>query len=501
LLLSAVADQPDNLRDVGTMFFDLTRLSRKGRLRLSDLQRLDVPPAARSAKLFWISRVADIWNRDALSRSAMDEATKIDPPFAPAYRAIVGQYWTRPDWDDSQQADACEKLASHADKAGSPELAAEVRALSLLRQNKPDQAAAMLDQAMRLGAPSIELQLTYAQVLLLQNQDERAEQLLKKLILDYPRHEEAYGLLFSYYVRRQKPAQAVKVLQSWRSADPSNVQAQLFQAMLLIRTQHPDEAENILTRLFDEHPDDPEVLMALHQLYSQNGRLDQYIDRLEQEREQHPDNRNAVEQLVDIYASQGRMNDAIRVLDATRSAVADDADLLYYVANLYSSIGRQKTTEEILQQVLQLDPNHAPANNDLGYFWTDQGRNLSRAEAMIRLAVRAEPDNQSFLDSLGWVLYKRGQFDEARRYFEQAIGAAARPDPVVLDHLGDALYRLNKKPDAINQWKRSMDRLNDTPERDELKILRLKLQQKLKQADSGEPVDVAPIVDSAQANS
>jgi tetratricopeptide (TPR) repeat protein len=279
------------------------------------------------------------------------------------------------------------------------------------------------------------------------------------------------------------------------------VQAQLFQAMLLIRTQHPDEAENILTRLFDEHPDDPEVLMALHQLYSQNGRLDQYIDRLEQEREQHPDNRNAVEQLVDIYASQGRMNDAIRVLDATRSAVADDADLLYYVANLYSSIGRQKTTEEILQQVLQLDPNHAPANNDLGYFWTDQGRNLSRAEAMIRLAVRAEPDNQSFLDSLGWVLYKRGQFDEARRYFEQAIGAAARPDPVVLDHLGDALYRLNKKPDAINQWKRSMDRLNDTPERDELKILRLKLQQKLKQADSGEPVDVAPIVDSAQANS
>ena len=75
------------------------------------------------------------------------------------------------------------------------------------------------------------------------------------------------------------------------------------------------------------------------------------------------------------------------------------------------------------------------ASNDLGYEWTDQGKNLSAAESLIRTAVAAEPDNQSFLDSLGWVLYKRGKFDEARKYLELAVGPAAFPDPVVLDHL------------------------------------------------------------------
>jgi tetratricopeptide (TPR) repeat protein len=498
LLLSAVADQPDNLNDIGPMFFDLTRLSRKGRLRLTDLQRLDVPPAVHSTQLFFISRVADTWNRDALSRSAMEESTKIDPPFAPAYRAIVNQYWTRPDWDESQRVDACEKLAAHADKAGSPELAAEVRALLLLLRGKPDQAADMLARAMRIGRPSLELQLTYAKVLLMQQQGGQAEQLLKKLIADHPRREEAHSLLFGYYVGMQDPALAVKALQNWRSADPSNVQAQLFQAMLLFGTKHPNEAEAILNRLFDEHPDDPEVLSALQELYTRGGRVDQYVDLLEQERARHPDNRNAVERLVEIYAMQERLADAIRALDSMRLAAAGDPDLLYYVANLYGRIGQQKSTEEILQQVLQLDPNHAPANNDLGYYWADQGRNLARAEALIRIAVQAEPDNQSFLDSLGWVLYKRGRFDEARRYFEQAIGAAARPDPVVLDHLGDALYRLNQKPEAVRQWTRSMDRLSDTPDREELKTLRLKLQQKLKQAGNGEVVDVAPVADATQ---
>lgn len=497
LILSAIADRPDNLRDLGPAFSDLIRLSRKGRLRLADLQHLQVPTSARSAKLFWVSRVADLWNRDALSRSAMEEAAEIDPPFAPAYRALVVQYWTRPDWDEAQKISACEKLAVHAHAAGDEALADEVRALSLLQQKKADQAADMLAKAMRLGPPSLELQLTYAQVLLLQDQDSAAEKLLWKLIGDYPRQEDAYGLLFSFYVRRQDPAQAVKVLQTWRSADPANVQAQLLQAMLLFRTGQMDEAEKILTRLFDSHPDDLEVLSALHQLYAQTGRLDQYIDRLEQERAQHPDNRNAVELLVEIYAAQGRKSDAVRVLDAMRSAVAGDPDLLYYVANLYNRIGQQQTTEDILQQVLDLDPTHAPANNDLGYFWTDQGKNLVKAEAMIRRAVEAEPDNQSFLDSLGWVLYKRGRFEEARRYFEQAIGAAARPDPVVLDHLGDAFYRLNQPAEAVRQWQRSMDRLAGTPEREELKTLRLKLRQKLDQAKNGQTVEVAPVADSA----
>jgi Tfp pilus assembly protein PilF len=118
---------------------------------------------------------------------------------------------------------------------------------------------------------------------------------------------------------------------------------------------------------------------------------------------------------------------------------------------------------------------------------------------MIRIAVDAEPDNESFLDSLGWVLYKRAHFDEARVYFERAIAPATFPDPVVLDHLGDTLYRLSDDKLAKARWSEAMTRIGALADagamRDELIKLRLVLIGKIRQADQGKPVTVAPTVE------
>jgi Tfp pilus assembly protein PilF len=131
----------------------------------------------------------------------------------------------------------------------------------------------------------------------------------------------------------------------------------------------------------------------------------------------------------------------------------------------------------------------------------DEGRDLEAAETMTRRAVDSEPRNASFLDSLGWVLYKRGRLDEARRTLTRAVelAEAPGPDPVVLDHLGDALYQLGDPAAAAEQWKRAAKRLGEMPEserqRDELGELRLRLDRKTRQADAGQPVSVAPVVE------
>ncbi len=145
-----------------------------------------------------------------------------------------------------------------------------------------------------------------------------------------------------------------------------------------------------------------------------------------------------------------------------------------------------------MQQVVKLDASHAGACNDLGFEWADQGKNLPRAEALIRIAVAAEPDNEAFLDSLGWVLYKRGNFAEAKKYLQQAIGPSAFPDPAILDHLGDTLYRLSKTDDARKTWQRSLEGLGDSAlDQSDNKQLRLQLMQKIKEVDAKKPVDVA----------
>src|SRR5204863_8465629 len=117
-------------------------------------------------------------------------------------------------------------------------------------------------------------------------------------------------------------------------------------------------------------------------------------------------------------------------------------------SRLYMRMGVTEATERVFEHVVSIEPAHAVACNDLGYCWAEQGKNLLRAESLIRPAVEKEPDNQSYLDSLGWVLYKRGRFDQARAALEDAIGSSSLPDPVSLDHLADTLYRLNRKDDA-----------------------------------------------------
>lgn len=120
---------------------------------------------------------------------------------------------------------------------------------------------------------------------------------------------------------------------------------------------------------------------------------------------------------------------------------------------------------EWLQQVLDEYPDDAGALNDLGYLWAEENKHLSRALKMIRKAVEAEPDNSAFLDSLGWVLYRLGRYEEA--VAESLKASERQADGVIFDHLGDAYRRLNQTEKAGNAWRRAAELFRE--EKDEEK--------------------------------
>jgi tetratricopeptide (TPR) repeat protein len=132
--------------------------------------------------------------------------------------------------------------------------------------------------------------------------------------------------------------------------------------------------------------------------------------------------------------------------------------------------------EEWLEQVLDEFPDDPSALNDLGYLWADANKRLGRAESMIRKALEAEPDNAAYRDSLGWVLYRLGRFPEAVAELETS--AAKDPDPVVLDHLGDA-YAAAKQPEkASAAWQRALDAFRQQGKSDKAKQVEAKLNRK-----------------------
>ncbi|HET6323727.1 MAG TPA: tetratricopeptide repeat protein [Planctomycetaceae bacterium] len=145
----------------------------------------------------------------------------------------------------------------------------------------------------------------------------------------------------------------------------------------------------------------------------------------------------------------------------------------YTLSNCYVQKGDIPTGERILEEILVQEPKDPSVNNDLGYLYADQGKNLPRAEGMIRIALNAEPDNPAYLDSMGWVLFKLGRLEEARKLLEKAVNTPGGGDGTIAEHLGDCYSKLNANEKAQELWKRALKESKEDSFPDKKLILRL----------------------------
>jgi len=140
-----------------------------------------------------------------------------------------------------------------------------------------------------------------------------------------------------------------------------------------------------------------------------------------------------------------------------------------------SAAHQHDKAEEQLLLILKDDPDDATANNDLGYLWADQSKKLQEAEQRIRKALEldrrqrqsgkstrvgldSDRDNAAYVDSLGWVLFRKGDWTGARRELERASSLTnGDDDPVVWDHLGDVCFRLKETAKAGQAWKKAIE--------------------------------------------
>jgi tetratricopeptide (TPR) repeat protein len=137
---------------------------------------------------------------------------------------------------------------------------------------------------------------------------------------------------------------------------------------------------------------------------------------------------------------------------------------------------RRPEAEEWLEQVLDEFPEDAGALNDLGYLWTEQGKNLNRALVMIQEALREAPENRAYIDSLGWAYYQLGRYAEAVAQLEKAA-AGEETDGVILEHLGDAYLKVNQKHRAVASWKQAVEAFRRNQEPDRIGSVVTKIQQ------------------------
>jgi tetratricopeptide (TPR) repeat protein len=150
------------------------------------------------------------------------------------------------------------------------------------------------------------------------------------------------------------------------------------------------------------------------------------------------------------------------------------AGALSDTSQLFALTGNASGSEQLLREVIRLDPSDAMAMNNLGYQRIEEGHDDAETIVMIEQAGQWASDSANVADTVGWLRYKQGRFEDdgngpgALSLIRRAIDMGDEPSPEVLDHQGDTLWRMGKADDAVRCWRGAAELLDDSERRDRL---------------------------------
>ena len=316
-----------------------------------------------------------------------------------------------------------------------------------------------------------------------------------------------------YYAASQQLKEAIPLYLRVLELQPDDANAREKLATGFVLTNQRDKAVEMLEQIIKEHPEKYQPYDLLAQVLDEEARSLQRANRIEEAKAKfakvaanyeqslliNPNHAGTYVRLAELLLSALRDPErAVRLLGDARRRFPGAPEIVYYLAiaqreakqnqqavatfeealheaqleedddfvnaKFYFNYGAAaeqaglyNKAADLLRKSIALDPeNSAEASNYLGYMWADHNMNLEEAETMIRRALQSEPNNASYLDSLGWVEFRKGQFDRALDDLLRAAKTAEREDPVVFEHIGDTYLKLNRTREALEAWQKAL---------------------------------------------
>ncbi len=155
-----------------------------------------------------------------------------------------------------------------------------------------------------------------------------------------------------------------------------------------------------------------------------------------------------------------RDEESVRVLTEALSHIeTEDTSMIVQaysaLALSYERLKRYDESERSYETALLYDPDNALVLNNLAYSYSERDKELLRALDMAKIAVAKEPNNGAYLDTIGWIYFKMGNYEEAKKWIEKAV-QSGRESPAVLEHLGDVYFKLGDKDKALHYYEKAL---------------------------------------------
>lgn len=277
-------------------------------------------------------------------------------------------------------------------------------------------------------------------------------------------------------ISRQAPRIALHYLRTAIHFDPGNDLGRIFVGSIMQRFDRYEAAIQVL----QEVPETSAHQWVAQQEIAENlialERDEEAITIYEAMAKERTDDVLPFERLGGLMRTRERFEEGVAYYDKALALSDPDAPsswrLFYGRGICYERTKQWDKAEPDFLTALELNPNEPAILNYLGYSWVDQGINLQDGLDLIKKAVSQRPNDAYIIDSLGWVHYRLGNFEEAVVQLERSV--QLRPgNAVINDHLGDAYWHVGRRTEARFQWERSRF-LEDADE-----VLRARIDAKL----------------------
>jgi len=260
------------------------------------------------------------------------------------------------------------------------------------------------------------------------------------------------GLL---HLEQDRYDEAIREFNILLATKPKNNLVRLYLALALKGKGDSGKAIDEFLKIDPKSEEFQTAIKSLTLLYLKSGLIDEGIKKLSELLELKKDDASIYMMLATLYEEKNDYFKGIEVLEQARKYDPKNLDLLYQIGMLQEKNGDTEKALIYMEAVLKIDQEYPNALNFIGYTWADKGINLDKAEKMIKMALSKKPDDGYIIDSMGWVYYKKGDYDKALAELQKAYQKLP-DDPTIAEHLGDIYASLKEYVKASEYYEKSL---------------------------------------------
>lgn len=366
---------------------------------------------------------------DKAAEKAFRKALEIKPDHVDSVVALSSMYTKR-----DQEPKALQTLATWQKEQGPSARVAEILAQLYIEKSKYDEAYEQLEILERSGDDPLSAKLRMALILIERKLYQPAVDKLTDILAEAPDSDKVRFYLAAVYEESKKDEEAIAHFRKIPAESQYYEESVVHAAYLLKGLSRLDEAVGLVETALTKKKDHPQLYAMYASLLDEKG-----------------DYRKAVVSLEDAL-----------------KRFPDNAQLRFYYGTVHDRLGDKDKVIAEMKKVIEIDPNHVQGLNYLAFTWAEEGRHLDEAEKLARRASELDPQDGYVLDTLGWILFKRGSVPEAIRFLE----AAHRVQPsvgVIAEHLGDAYLSGSMVDKAMSMYQKALRLETDGKKIEEIK--------------------------------